>query len=203
MIGAYVLSAGFYDAYYNQARKVRTLIAKDFSDVFAAGVDAILTPTTPSAAFAIGEEPSDPVEMYLNDVFTVPTSMAGLPGISVPAGLSAGGLPLGLQLIGKPFEEGELMNIAQKLRKRRSFRFWEDRHAHNNYRIRRTRMGNHHWDGGSCPGDFRILGYFLGRPPNLGLRQTIMYRWLMPPCRECCLSSMKNACVRRCGRAWG
>ena len=123
MIGAYVLSAGFYDAYYNQARKVRTLIAKDFSDAFTAGVDAILTPTTPSPAFAIGEEPSDPVEMYLNDVFTVPTSMAGLPGISVPAGLSSMGLPLGLQLIGKPFEEGELMNIAQKIEEAAAFPF--------------------------------------------------------------------------------
>ena len=125
MIGAYVLSAGFYDAYYNQARKVRTLIAKDFQEAFAAdlGVDAILTPTTPSAAFAIGEEPTDPVEMYLNDVFTVPTSMAGLPGISVPAGLSSDGKPLGLQLIGKPFEEGELMNIAQKLEEAAQFPF--------------------------------------------------------------------------------
>ena len=123
MIGAYVLSAGFYDAYYNQARKVRTLIAKDFQDAFDAGVDAILTPTTPSAAFAIGEEPSDPVEMYLNDVFTVPTSMAGLPGISVPSGLSASGKPLGLQLIGKPFEEGELMTIAQKIEEAAQFPF--------------------------------------------------------------------------------
>lgn len=121
MIGAYVLSAGFYDAYYNQARKVRTLIAKDFQDAFDAGVDAILTPTTPSAAFAIGEEPTDPVEMYLNDIFTVPTSMAGLPGISVPSGLSSDGKPLGLQLIGKPFEEGELMNIAQKIEEAAQF----------------------------------------------------------------------------------
>ncbi|MGB0785297.1 MAG: Asp-tRNA(Asn)/Glu-tRNA(Gln) amidotransferase subunit GatA [Alphaproteobacteria bacterium] len=121
MIGAYVLSAGFYDAYYNQARKVRTLIARDFENVFAAGVDAILTPTTPSAAFAIGEQPSDPVQMYLNDVFTVPTSMAGLPGISIPSGLSADGKPLGLQLIGKPFQEGNLMNIAQKVEEAAAF----------------------------------------------------------------------------------
>lgn len=125
MIGTYVLSAGFYDAYYNQARKVRTLIAQDFQEVFRAGVEAILTPTTPSAAFAIGEEPRDPVEMYLNDIFTVPTSMAGLPGISVPAGQSAAGKPLGLQLIGKPFEEGALMNVAQKIEQAAQFPFLE------------------------------------------------------------------------------
>ena len=125
MIGTYVLSAGFYDAYYNQARKVRTLIAQDFKEVFQTGVEAILTPTTPSAAFAIGEEPSDPVEMYLNDIFTVPTSMAGLPGISVPAGRSAAGKPLGLQLIGKPFEEGALMNVAQKIEQAAQFAFLE------------------------------------------------------------------------------
>ncbi len=123
MIGAYVLSAGFYDAYYNQARKVRTLIARDFERAFADGIDAILTPTTPSPAFAIGEQPSDPVEMYLNDVFTVPTSMAGLPGISVPAGLSRDGKPLGLQLIGQPFQEGALMNMAQKLEEAAAFPF--------------------------------------------------------------------------------
>ena len=123
MIGAYVLSAGFYDAYYNQARKVRTLIAQDFTRVFEAGVEAILTPTTPSAAFAIGEEPTDPVEMYLNDVFTVPASIAGLPAISLPAGLSGDGKPLGLQLIGQPFEEGELMTIAQKIEAAAQFPF--------------------------------------------------------------------------------
>ena len=123
MIGTYVLSAGFYDAYYNQARKVRTLIAGDFKQAFADGIDAILTPTTPSPAFAIGEEPANPVDMYLNDVFTVPTSMAGLPGISIPAGLSADGKPLGLQLIGQPFEEGALMNIAQKIEDAAAFPF--------------------------------------------------------------------------------
>ena len=116
MIGTYVLSAGFYDAYYNRARKVRSLIKKDFEDVFAAGIDAILTPTTPSAAFELGKlETADPVEMYLNDVFTVTVNLAGLPGISVPAGLNSEGLPLGLQLIGRPWEEGDLMNIAQTL----------------------------------------------------------------------------------------
>ncbi len=113
MIGTYVLSAGFYDAYYNRARKVRTLIKKDFEDVFAQGVDAILTPATPSAAFGLGEmADADPVQMYLNDVFTVTVNMAGLPGISVPAGLDAQGLPLGLQLIGRPWEEGDLLNLA-------------------------------------------------------------------------------------------
>jgi aspartyl-tRNA(Asn)/glutamyl-tRNA(Gln) amidotransferase subunit A len=116
MIGTYVLSAGFYDAYYNRARKVRTLIKKDFEDVFATGVDAILTPATPSAAFGIGEmTDADPIQMYLNDVFTVTVNLAGLPGVSVPAGLDAQGLPLGLQLIGKPWEEGELLNIAHTL----------------------------------------------------------------------------------------
>jgi aspartyl-tRNA(Asn)/glutamyl-tRNA(Gln) amidotransferase subunit A len=114
MIGTYVLSAGYYDAYYVRAQKVRTLIKKDFEDCFAAGINAILTPATPSAAFAIGEKgEGDPVEMYLNDVFTVTVNMAGLPGISVPGGLSAEGLPLGLQLIGRPFDEETLFSLAQ------------------------------------------------------------------------------------------
>lgn len=113
MIGTYVLSAGFYDAYYNRARRVRTLIKKDFEDVFAAGIDAILTPATPSAAFGLGEmTDADPVQMYLNDVFTVTVNLAGLPGIAVPAGLDKQGLPLGLQLIGRPWEEGDLLNTA-------------------------------------------------------------------------------------------
>ena len=121
MIGTYVLSAGFYDAYYNRARRVRTLIKKDFEDVFATGVDAILTPATPSAAFPLGKEWDDPVQMYLNDVFTVTVNLAGLPGISVPAGLDGDGLPLGLQLIGKPWEEGELLNIASAVEERAGF----------------------------------------------------------------------------------
>lgn len=116
MVGTYVLSAGFYDAYYNRARRVRALIKKDFDDVFAAGVDAILTPATPSAAFGLGEmKDADPVQMYLNDVFTVTVNLAGLPGISIPAGLDGQGLPLGLQLIGKPWEEGDLLNTAYAL----------------------------------------------------------------------------------------
>jgi aspartyl-tRNA(Asn)/glutamyl-tRNA(Gln) amidotransferase subunit A len=116
MIGTYVLSAGFYDAYYNRARRVRALIKKDFEDVFASGVDAILTPTTPSAAFGLGDMAEvDPVQMYLNDVFTVTVNLAGLPGISVPAGLDGQGLPLGLQLIGKPWQEGDLLNTAYAL----------------------------------------------------------------------------------------
>ncbi|WP_372574242.1 Asp-tRNA(Asn)/Glu-tRNA(Gln) amidotransferase subunit GatA [Ruegeria jejuensis] len=116
MIGTYVLSAGFYDAYYNRARRVRTLIKKDFEDVFAQGIDAILTPATPSAAFGLGEmTDADPVQMYLNDVFTVTVNLAGLPGISVPAGLDKQGLPLGLQLIGRPWEEGDLLNTAYAL----------------------------------------------------------------------------------------
>ncbi|WP_224825810.1 Asp-tRNA(Asn)/Glu-tRNA(Gln) amidotransferase subunit GatA [Cognatishimia sp. MH4019] len=122
MVGTYVLSAGFYDAYYNRARKVRTLIKKDFEDVFAQGVDAILTPATPSAAFGLGEmKDADPVQMYLNDVFTVTVNLAGLPGISVPAGLDKQGLPLGLQLIGKPFEEGELLQFAHTLERAAGF----------------------------------------------------------------------------------
>jgi aspartyl-tRNA(Asn)/glutamyl-tRNA(Gln) amidotransferase subunit A len=114
MIGTYVLSAGYYDAYYLRAQKVRTLIKQDFDEVFAQGVDAILTPATPSAAFGIGEKGgADPIEMYLNDVFTVTVNMAGLPGIAVPGGLSAEGLPLGLQLIGRPFEEESLFSLGQ------------------------------------------------------------------------------------------
>lgn len=121
MIGTYVLSAGFYDAYYNRARRVRTLIKRDFDEVFAAGVDAILTPATPSAAFELGQELSDPIAMYLNDVFTVTVNLAGLPGIAVPAGLDRKGLPLGLQLIGKPWEEGELLNTAYALERAAGF----------------------------------------------------------------------------------
>ena len=114
MIGTYVLSAGYYDAYYVRAQKIRTLIKRDFEEAYAAGVDAILTPATPSAAFGIGEKGSaDPVEMYLNDVFTVTVNMAGLPGIAVPAGLDSQGLPLGLQLIGRPFDEETLFAAAQ------------------------------------------------------------------------------------------
>jgi aspartyl-tRNA(Asn)/glutamyl-tRNA(Gln) amidotransferase subunit A len=116
MIGTYVLSVGFYDAYYNRARKVRALIKRDFDEAFGQGVDAILTPATPSAAFGLGEMiDADPVQMYLNDVFTVTVNLAGLPGISVPAGLDHKGLPLGLQLIGKPWEEGDLLNTAYAL----------------------------------------------------------------------------------------
>jgi aspartyl-tRNA(Asn)/glutamyl-tRNA(Gln) amidotransferase subunit A len=114
MIGTYVLSAGYYDAYYVRAQKVRTLIKKDFEDCFAKGIDAMLTPATPSAAFGVGEKGgADPIEMYLNDVFTVTVNMAGLPGIAVPAGLDGQGLPLGLQLIGRPFDEETLFSLGQ------------------------------------------------------------------------------------------
>jgi len=114
MIGKYFVSAGYYDAYYVRAQKVRTLIKRDFEEAFGQGVDAILTPATPSAAFAIGEKISaDPVEMYLNDIFTVTVNMAGLPGIAVPGGPDKDGLPLGLQLIGRPFEEEMLFALAQ------------------------------------------------------------------------------------------
>ncbi len=122
MVGTYVLSAGFYDAYYNRARKVRALIKRDFEQVFAAGIDAILTPATPSSAFGLGEmADADPVQMYLNDVFTVTVNLAGLPGIAVPVGLDQKGLPLGLQLIGRPWEEGDLLNHAYALERAAGF----------------------------------------------------------------------------------
>ena len=122
MIGTYVLSAGFYDAYYNRARRVRALIKRDFETVFAQGIDAILTPATPSAAFGLGEmTDADPVQMYLNDVFTVTVNLAGLPGISVPAGVDKNGLPLGLQLIGRPWAEDDLLNHAYVLERAAGF----------------------------------------------------------------------------------
>ncbi|MEQ8653451.1 MAG: Asp-tRNA(Asn)/Glu-tRNA(Gln) amidotransferase subunit GatA [Kiloniellales bacterium] len=114
LIGTYVLSAGYYDAYYNKARRIRTLIARDFSEAFEK-VDAILAPTAPSAAFAQGENMDDPVTMYLNDVFTVPASLAGLPAISVPGGLTEDGLPLGLQVIGKAFDEEMVLRVGHAL----------------------------------------------------------------------------------------
>jgi aspartyl-tRNA(Asn)/glutamyl-tRNA(Gln) amidotransferase subunit A len=114
LIGTYVLSAGYYDAYYLRAQKVRTLIKRDFETVFADGVDAILTPATPSAAFGLEAMAlASPVEMYLNDVFAVTANMAGLPGIAVPSGLTKDGLPLGLQLIGRPLDEEMLFRVAQ------------------------------------------------------------------------------------------
>jgi aspartyl-tRNA(Asn)/glutamyl-tRNA(Gln) amidotransferase subunit A len=115
MIGTYVLSAGYYDAYYVRAQKVRTLIKRDFEEAFASGIDAILTPATPSAAFGVGDEDmnADPVKMYLNDIFTVTVNMAGLPGIAVPAGKDSRGLPLGLQIIGRPFDEETLFAAAR------------------------------------------------------------------------------------------
>jgi len=122
MIGAYVLSAGFYDAYYIRAQKVRTLIKQDFEKVFADGIDQILTPATPSAAFGLGEmADADPIKMYLNDVFTVTVNLAGLPGVSVPTGLDASGLPLGLQLIGQPWGEADMLNTAFTLEQASGF----------------------------------------------------------------------------------
>ncbi|EKE08941.1 MAG: hypothetical protein ACD_16C00232G0001 [uncultured bacterium] len=121
MIGTYVLSAGYYDAYYLKAQKVRRLITQDFELAFQK-VDVILTPTTPSAAFALDEKPTDPVVMYLNDVLTVPANLAGLPGISLPAGLSSEGLPLGLQLIGPAFDENVLFRTARILEEAAQFK---------------------------------------------------------------------------------
>ncbi len=120
MIGAYVLSAGYYDAYYLKAQKVRALIARDFEQAFGQ-VDAILTPTAPSAAFAIGDKMDDPIAMYLNDVFTVPASLAGLPALSLPAGLSGDGLPLGLHLIGRAFDEATVLRAARTIEKAANF----------------------------------------------------------------------------------
>jgi aspartyl-tRNA(Asn)/glutamyl-tRNA(Gln) amidotransferase subunit A len=126
MIGTYVLSAGFYDAYFNQAQKVRTLIARDFDRAWES-CDLLLTPTAPSAAFGLGEKMADPLAMYLNDVFAVPASLAGLPAISVPAGLDAQGLPLGLQIIGKALDEQSILNAALALEERAGFTARPDR----------------------------------------------------------------------------
>ncbi len=120
LIGTYVLSAGFYDAYYTQAQKVRTLISRDFAAAFN-HCDVILAPTTPTAAFALGENSDDPLAMYLNDVFSVPASLAGLPAMSVPAGLNAQGLPLGLQIIGRPFDEQGVLNAGLAIEQRAGF----------------------------------------------------------------------------------
>jgi aspartyl-tRNA(Asn)/glutamyl-tRNA(Gln) amidotransferase subunit A len=121
LIGAYVLSAGYYDAYYLKAQKVRRRIADDFTTAFE-GVDALLTPTAPSAAFALGERSADPVAMYLNDIFTVTVNLAGLPALSVPGGLDSQGLPLGLQLIGRALDEATLFTLAGALEKAADFR---------------------------------------------------------------------------------
>lgn len=120
LIGTYVLSAGFYDAYYTQAQKVRALIARDFERAWLE-CDLLLTPTAPSAAFALGEKVADPLAMYLNDVFTVPSSLAGIPAMSVPGGLDAGGLPLGLQVIGKPLDEQGVLNASLAIEQRAGF----------------------------------------------------------------------------------
>jgi aspartyl-tRNA(Asn)/glutamyl-tRNA(Gln) amidotransferase subunit A len=120
MIGTYVLSAGFYDAYFTQASKVRTLIARDFEQAWAK-CDVLLTPTAPSAAFALGEKSADPIAMYLNDVFTVPSSLAGLPAMSVPGGLDGQGLPLGLQIIGKALDEQSVLNAGLAIEQRAGF----------------------------------------------------------------------------------
>lgn len=120
LTGTYVLSAGFYDAYYTKAQRVRALIARDFEEAYKK-VDVILTPTTPGSAFVIGEKQDDPIKMYLEDVFTVPVNLAGLPGISIPSGLDAGGLPLGLQLIGRPFDEETLFKVGAVIEKAANF----------------------------------------------------------------------------------
>ena len=133
MIGTYVLSAGFYEAYYQKALKVRSLIEEDFNAVFSSGIDVILTPTTPTPAFPLNSKiKENPVEMYLNDIFTVPVNLAGLPAISIPTGLSKNNLPLGLQLIGPKWNEQEILNVAFRLEKEANFNYnpiswWEDK----------------------------------------------------------------------------
>jgi aspartyl-tRNA(Asn)/glutamyl-tRNA(Gln) amidotransferase subunit A len=129
LIGTYVLSSGYYDAYYIKAQKVRQLIKSDFDDAFTK-VDAILTPSTPSAAFKIGEKKDDPISMYLNDIFTVPANLAGIPAMSVPVGHDKKNLPLGLQLIGKPLGEQTLLNLALSMERKSNFKqniikWWE------------------------------------------------------------------------------
>ena len=129
LIGTYVLSSGYYDAYYLKAQKVRKLIKNDFDKVFNK-VDAILTPSTPSSAFKIGEKKNDPISMYLNDIFTVPVNLAGIPAISIPAGHDNNKFPLGLQFIGKPLNEQKLLNIALAVEEKINFkqilnRWWE------------------------------------------------------------------------------
>jgi aspartyl-tRNA(Asn)/glutamyl-tRNA(Gln) amidotransferase subunit A len=113
MLGTYALSAGYYDAYYVRAQQVRTLIQRDFDQAFASGVDAVLTPTTPTAAFKLGEKTADPLQMYLADIFTISCNLAGLPGLSMPCGFTQGGLPVGVQLIGQPLDEARLLRIAR------------------------------------------------------------------------------------------
>jgi aspartyl-tRNA(Asn)/glutamyl-tRNA(Gln) amidotransferase subunit A len=120
LIGTYVLSAGYYDAFYSRAQKVRTLIARDFSQAFEK-CDVLLTPATPGPAFAIGEKTADPVSMYLNDVFTVTVNLAGLPGLAVPAGLTPDGLPLGLQIIGKAFDEATVLRVGRSVEQAAAF----------------------------------------------------------------------------------
>ncbi len=120
LIGTYVLSAGYYDAYYLKAQRVRALVAQDFAQAFER-VDCLLAPTAPSAAFAIGEHSADPIAMYLNDLFTVPADLAGLPAISVPAGLSGDGLPLGLQIIGRAFDEATVLRAAEAMERAAQF----------------------------------------------------------------------------------
>ena len=120
LIGTYVLSAGFYDAYYTQAQKIRTLVSQDFEKAFAQ-CDAILAPTTPTASFPLGSLNEDPLTMYLNDVFAVPASLAGLPAMSVPATVNSDGLPLGLQIVGKPFDEQGVLNAGLAIQQRAGF----------------------------------------------------------------------------------
>ena len=124
MLGTYALSAGYYDAYYGRAQRVRALIAEDFRRVFASGVDVLFTPTTPSVAFRIGEKSDDPYQMYLADVWTIPANMAGIPGVAIPCGFSDG-LPVSLQVLGKAFDESTVLKVAHAYEQSEN---WKDRH---------------------------------------------------------------------------
>ena len=120
LLGAYVLSSGYYDAYYLKAQKVRNLIRQDFNNAFET-VDALITPTTPEVAFKAGEKSTDPLSMYLSDIYTISTNLSGLPAISIPCGFNSENLPIGLQLIGKPFQESTIMKIGLQFEKSHSF----------------------------------------------------------------------------------
>ena len=211
LIGTYVLSAGYYDAYYSRAQKLRTLIKRDFEQAFE-NCDVLLTPTTPGPAFGVGAKTADPVEMYLQDVFTVTVNLAGLPGISVPAGLTATGLPLGLQLIGKAFDEATLLRAAQAIETCGGFQGTNRPNGGPYERCtckkqaaqrRNRRLGDRDRHGGPCPGPvpvqavFRRLDRVRGRAQQPGLASS------MPAFPACCRSSTRNASNRRSAPGWG
>ncbi len=194
MIGTYVLSAGYYDAYYLRAQKVRALILRDFTDAFGK-VDALLTPTAPSAAFAQGENMDDPIKMYLNDVFTVPANLAGVPGMSVPAGLDANGLPLGLQVIGKPFDEETVFAVGAALERAAEFAALPSRFMRagrseamslRDRRHRTGRLGSRHRPGSARPGDQQGQAVLRRRHRRSAPSRTRRSASSMPRSPACC-----------------